>query len=40
MIRVAAVSVGEWAIWLTIGNPLYYVGKMKETIFSETSCAY
>ena len=23
-----------------IGNPLYYVGKMKETIFSETSCAY
>ena len=23
----------------TIGNPLYYVGKMKETIFSETSCA-
>ena len=22
-----------------IGNPLYYVGKMKESIFSETSCA-
>ena len=23
-----------------IGNPLYCVGKMKETIFSETSCTY